>query len=41
MTKVERWWVDDEHIVENHTVKRWASDGEPEGYHVRVQFMER
>jgi Holliday junction resolvase RusA-like endonuclease len=41
MTKVGRWWVDDEQIVENHTVKRWASDGEPEGYHVRVQFMER
>lgn len=40
MTKVGRWWVDDEQIVENHTIKRWAEPGEPEGYHVTVTFKE-
>jgi Holliday junction resolvase RusA-like endonuclease len=41
MTKVERWWVDDEQVVENRTTKRWAAPDEPEGYHVKVAFMER
>ena len=40
MTKVGAWWNDDEQIVENTTIKRWAKPEEPEGYHVQVYFME-
>jgi Holliday junction resolvase RusA-like endonuclease len=40
MTKAKGWWVDDEQIVENRTIKRWAKPEEPEGYYVQVTFME-
>lgn len=39
MTKVGKWWIDDDQIVHNITWKRWAYPGEEEGYHVHVKFL--
>lgn len=39
MTKVGRWWHDDEQIVVNRTWKRWAYPGEEPGYSVKVTFL--
>jgi Holliday junction resolvase RusA-like endonuclease len=39
MTKVGRWWRDDEQIVVNRTWKRWAYPGEEPGYAVKVTFL--
>lgn len=40
MTKVGAWWKDDEQIVDNHTIKRWAAPDEPEGIRVEVYFLD-
>lgn len=40
MTKVGGWWRDDEQIVENTTIKRWAEAGETPGYKVWVSYQD-
>lgn len=40
MTKAGHWWVDDNQIVDSYTTKAWAEEGDPEGYRVRVEFLE-
>lgn len=40
VTKVGAWWKDDQQIVANTTIKRWAEPEEPEGYRVRIEFLE-
>lgn len=39
ITETGKWWADDKQIVENLTTKRWAKEGEPEGYLVRIEFL--
>lgn len=40
ITKTGKWWNDDNQIVENHTTKRWAAEGEAEGYDVTITFLD-
>lgn len=39
ITATGKWWADDKQIVDNHTSKRWARDGEDEGYYVTIEFL--
>lgn len=39
ITASGEWWADDKQIVESRTTKRWAADGEPEGYAIRITFL--
>lgn len=38
MSQAGHWWDDDRQIVENHTVKRWADEGETPGYRVKLEY---
>lgn len=39
ITSSGSWWDDDRQIVENRTTKRWACEGEDEGYYVTITFL--
>ena len=40
ITTSGKWWEDDRQIIESHTHKRWARDGEAEGYYVTITFLD-
>lgn len=40
ITQAKGWWKDDDQIVDGDFLKRWAKEGEEQGYHVRVTFKE-
>lgn len=40
ITHAGGWWKDDDQITEGDFVKRWASDGEQEGYRLTITFLE-
>lgn len=40
ITQAGGWWKDDDQITDGPFRKRWAEDDEPEGYRVRIDFLE-
>ncbi|WP_109798703.1 RusA family crossover junction endodeoxyribonuclease [Novosphingobium meiothermophilum] len=39
ITHTGKWWLDDNQIIDNQTTKRWAKDGELEGYQITIEFL--
>jgi Holliday junction resolvase RusA-like endonuclease len=40
ITQAKTVWVDDDQVIGIQFLKRWAAEGETEGYHVTIEFKE-